>query len=111
MQLPAPWRPLGLVRGARIAHELAGFLEGDPSNDARLDPAGPRPPGVRLIVRTNDPAAPFEHRDLTSNQVAAMLEGFLNSGAHADKIFTFRAAGKGSTRKMSVHIKPKQETL
>jgi hypothetical protein len=107
MQLPEPWQPLSLPRGVRVTHELAGFIEGEPSADARLHPDAPRPPGIRLIVRTNDPSAPLDHRDLTSNQHAAMLEGFLRSGAHADKHFTFSAIGFGRLRKVSLHIRPK----
>jgi hypothetical protein len=107
MQLPEPWQPMALVGGKPVTHELAGHTLGEPSSDARLNPELPTPPGMRLIIRTNDPAAPFDHRDVTSNQLAAMLEGFLNLGAHTDKSFTFRASGLGAKRKMSVHIRPK----
>lgn len=62
-------------------------------------------PTTRLFTRRLDKPSPAAWIDVTCSQPQAMLEGFLRTGSLVGKAVTFRAAGRGATRRDSIHIK------
>lgn len=65
----------------------------------------PKPiPTVRLFTRRLDKLSPATHVDVTCSQPQAMLEGFLQTGRLIGRAVTFRASGRGRTRRDTIYI-------
>jgi len=62
--------------------------------------------GVRLLVRPLEPSLGVTAIDITSTQAIAMLEGFLQTGAHVGKRLSWQARGFGVRRHDTIHIQP-----
>lgn len=65
--------------------------------------------GVRLLT-IPEPGSPEIYTiDVTSTAALAMLEGFLATGAHVGKVFTWRGAGVGTARRDTIHLTPRRQ--
>lgn len=62
--------------------------------------------GLRLLVRPLESSPDVRAIDITSTQAIAMLEGFLQTGAHVGKRLSWQARGYGVRRHDTLHIQP-----
>lgn len=87
-----------VVRG-RGAVEIVGHypIEVPPIGEPATDSNGR--PGVRLLVRPLESEPTSSAIDVTATAVIAMLDGFLQTGAHIGKRFEWSARGFGSRRR------------
>ncbi len=81
---------------AQVNGELPAMMKG--ATEPKLLPT------IRLFTRRLDKVSPAAYVDVTCTQPQAMLEGFLRSGALIGKAVTFRATGRGPTRRDTIHI-------
>lgn len=81
---------------AHVAGHLPAMMKG--ATDPKLIPT------TRLFTRRLDKVTPAAYVDVTCSQPQAMLEGFLRTGSLIGKAVTFRASGRGPTRRDTIHI-------
>ncbi len=60
---------------------------------------------TRLFTRRLDKPTPATYVDVTCSQPQAMLEGFLKNGSLVGRAVTFRASGRGPTRRDTIHMR------
>lgn len=106
IELPRPLNLLMPFRGHRITVQVHSHVPGEITVAAGENGAPKTIACTRLFTTRLDKDSPAMHVDVTSQQPAAMLEGFLMSGAHVGKAITFRARGRGPRRRDTIHIKP-----
>lgn len=104
-QLARPFNLLMPFKGHSLTVEVQGHASGElpammkGATDPKLIPT------IRLFTRRLDKPSPAAWVDVTCSQPQAMLEGFLRTGSLIGKSVTFRAAGRGATRRDTIHIK------
>jgi len=62
-------------------------------------------PAIRLFTRRLDKQTPATYVDVTCSQPQAMLDGFLKNGVLGGRAVTFRASGRGATRRDTIHMR------
>ena len=103
-ELTKPFNLLMPFKGHRLTVEVHQHSTGDlpammkGASEAKLIPT------VRLFTRRLDKQSPATHVDVTCSQPQAMLEGFLQNGRLVGRAVTFRASGRGPTRRDTIHI-------
>jgi hypothetical protein len=95
--MPFKGHSLTVAVQAHVSGELPAMMKG--ATEPKLLPT------IRLFTRRLDKTTPAAYVDVTCSQPQAMLEGFLRSGALIGKAVTFRASGRGPTRRDTIHIK------
>lgn len=102
--LAKPYNLLMPFKGHRLTVEVQQHTAGELLAMMK-GAAEPKPiPTVRLFTRRIDKQSPAVHVDVTCAQPQAMLEGFLQTGRLIGRAVTFRASGRGRTRRDTIHI-------
>ena len=100
-------RPINLLmpfRGHRIVVRIHGHLDGEiqakAGTDGKLKAVATR----RIFTSRVDKPSRFSHVDVTCTKPAAMLDGWLKTGAITQHEVEFRACGRGPTRRDTLHF-------
>jgi hypothetical protein len=104
-QLAKPFNLLMPFRGHKLTVQVQSQVSGELPAMMKGATEPKMLPTIRLFTRRLDKQTPAAYVDVTCTQPQAMLEGFLRSGSLIGKAVTFRASGKGPTRRDTIHIK------
>lgn len=103
-QLARPFNLLMPFKGHRVTVEVQAHVSGELPAMMKGATEPKLLPTIRLFTRRLDKQSPAAYVDVTCSQPQAMLEGFLRSGVLIGKAVTFRASGRGPTRRDTIHI-------
>lgn len=106
MELPRPFNLLMPLKGNAFTVEVWSCVDGEILCKRKGDTEAQPVECTRIYTRRLDKPSTQVWVDVPQRQPQAMLEGFLRSGAIVGKAVTFRASGRGSTRRDTIHIKP-----
>ena len=103
-QLAKPFNLLMPFKGHRLTVEVQAHVSGELPALMKGTTEPKLLPTIRLFTRRLDKTTPAAYVDVTCSQPQAMLEGFLRTGSLIGKAVTFRASGRGPTRRDTIHI-------
>jgi len=104
-QLARPFNLLMPFKGHKLTVEVQAHVAGELPAMMKGATEPKHLPTTRLFTRRLDKSTPAAYVDVTCSQPQAMLEGFLRTGSLIGKAVTFRASGRGPTRRDTIHIK------
>lgn len=102
--LAKPYNLLMPFKGHRLTVEVQQHTAGELPAQIKGETDPKLIPTVRLFTRRIDKQSPAVHVDVTCSQPQSMLEGFLQTGRLIGRAVTFRASGRGRTRRDTIHI-------
>lgn len=105
IELAKPFNLLMPFKGHKLTVEVRQHTTGDLPAMMKGATEPKMIPTTRLFTRRLDKPTPANYVDVTCSQPRAMLEGFLQNGVLVGRAITFRASGRGPTRRDTIHIK------